>query len=78
MVGKIPDMIWMRRTFTDAAGRGGRFWRRISEALKTASKTSNQRIPTAEVDVKPCHPTMAFAAAGLIGIVNTTEIYDLG
>jgi len=79
---KFPDMIQMRRTFTDASWeKGGRLHGGEYQKLSKQNR-KNIRIngyPTVEVDIKSCHPTMAFAVAGIDWYrKHNTKIYDLG
>ena len=79
---KFPDMIQMRRTFTDASWeKGGRLYGGEYQKLSKQHR-KNIRVNgylTVEVDIKSCHPTMAFAVAGIDWYrKHNTEIYDLG
>ena len=78
---RFPDMIRMRRTFTDGSWeRGGRLFGGEYQQL---SKQHREQITingssTAEVDLKSCHPTMAFAAVGIDWYSkHNRDIYDL-
>ena len=78
----FPDMIQMRRTFTNGSWESG--GRLFGGEYQQMSKTNRQQIlindlPTVEVDIKSCHPTMAFAATGIDWYQkHNREIYDLG
>lgn len=63
----FPDMIQMRRTFTNGSWESG--GRLFGGEYQQMSKTNRHQIlingmPTVEIDIKSCHPTMAFAAVG--------------
>ncbi|MDA8730584.1 hypothetical protein N9N21_07010 [Alphaproteobacteria bacterium] len=78
----FPDMIQMRRTFTDASWeKGGRLYGGEYQQLSKQHRKDIQinGCATIEVDIKSCHPTMAFAAAGIDWYrKHNREIYDLG
>ena len=78
----FPDMIQMRRTFTDASWeKGGRLYGGEYQQLSKQHRKDIQinGCATVEVDIKSCHPTMAFAAAGIDWYrKHNREIYDLG
>jgi hypothetical protein len=79
---EFPDMIQMRRTFTDASWeKGGRLYGGEYQQLSKQHRKDIQinGNVTVEVDIKSCHPTMAFAAVGIDWYrKNNREIYDLG
>ena len=79
---EFPDMIQMRRTFTDASWeKGGRLYGGEYQQLSKQHRKDIQinGCATVEVDIKSCHPTMAFAAAGIDWYRRyNREIYDLG
>jgi hypothetical protein len=78
----FPDMIQMRRTFTDASWeKGGRLYGGEYQQLSKRHRKGIQinGYATIEVDIKSCHPTMAFAAKGIDWYrKHNREIYDLG
>jgi hypothetical protein len=78
----FPDMIQMRRTFTDASWeKGGRLYGGEYQQLSKRHRKDIQinGCTTVEVDIKSCHPTMAFAAIGIDWYrKHNREIYDLG
>ena len=78
----FPDMIQMRRTFTDASWeKGGRLYGGEYQKLSKRHRRGIQINGHAavEVDIKSCHPTMAFAAVGIDWYQShNREIYDLG
>ena len=73
----FPDMIQTKRSFTDGSwSEGGRLFggefQRISKNVAPKQKINGE--VTVELDIKSCHPTMAFAQAALIGTAQKLTI----
>ena len=74
-------MIQTKRSFTDGSwSEGGRLFggefQRISKECRAQTKINGE--VTVELDIKSCHPTMAFAQVGIDWYGSKTDdIYDL-